>query len=173
MDGIYFPLLRIWLGDLLLYMHWADSFRPVLTGSTWYQLELIGSDWNLVGKIGEIFYCLAYTVIQNFQLESNWIWLEPLGHSKDLNKGHPYVCWHLYDELTSAATIWSIGFTTTSNRVSSDSGKFALGKHSSCAWLCYLFYHLYWFRNTGGHEHKPSGDQSWFAGYGDQQTGKG
>ena len=38
-----------------------------------------GSDWNPVGKIGEISYCLAYTVIQNFRSESNRFQPVPIG----------------------------------------------------------------------------------------------
>jgi len=42
------------------------------TGST-------GSDRNPVGKIGEISYCLAYTVIQNFRSEFNQFQPVPIG----------------------------------------------------------------------------------------------
>jgi len=73
-------------------MHWSDSFRlvPLGTSRNWLDSELVeptgstGSNQNPVGKIGEISYCLAYTVIQNFWSESNRFRLEPAGHSKDL-----------------------------------------------------------------------------------------
>jgi len=57
----------------------SDQFRlvPLGTGRNWLDSEPVeptgstGSDQNPVGKIGEISYCLAYTVIKNFWSESN------------------------------------------------------------------------------------------------------
>ena len=65
----------------------SDRFRPVPlgTGRNWSDSEPVeptgstGSDRNPVGKIGEISYCLAYTVIQNFRSESNQFQPVPIG----------------------------------------------------------------------------------------------
>jgi len=51
------------------------------TGSDRFHSVLVGIDWtrNPVGKIGEISYCLAYTVIKIFRWESNQFQPVPIG----------------------------------------------------------------------------------------------
>jgi len=106
---IYFSLLRISSGDLLLYMHWSDSFWPVLIGFTWYRSESIGLRIQLekLEKFPTVWPILWSKISDQNPTSYNWFRLEPVGHSKDLA--------FIQESICSIASALNIIFETNDN----------------------------------------------------------